>query len=75
MFSMRQKREIADEIQKILRKTNHPELPEEEIKFNIYIEGKEEWSFANIKNNASVTNPGINVWNELQDKEKRIIIE
>jgi hypothetical protein len=28
MFSVRQKREIADKIQNILRETNHPELPD-----------------------------------------------
>jgi len=27
MFSVREKRDISDNIQKILRETNHPELP------------------------------------------------
>jgi hypothetical protein len=27
MFSLRQKREIAEAVQRILRATNHPELP------------------------------------------------
>ena len=31
MFSVEQKRMIADKIQKIIRETNHPELPEGEI--------------------------------------------
>lgn len=34
MFSVRQKREIAEQVQKILRATGHPELPEGEISFN-----------------------------------------
>jgi hypothetical protein len=31
MFSVKQKRAIATSIQKILRETNHPELPDGEI--------------------------------------------
>jgi len=68
MFSVKQKREISDKIQQILRETNHPELPKDEIQFHIYIEGAEKWSWANIRNNGSVANPAINPWNELQDK-------
>ena len=67
MFSVRQKREISDAIQKILRDTNHPELPKGEISFHIHVKGAEEWSWANIKNNGIETNPGINPWNEKQD--------
>lgn len=68
MFSVRQKREIADAVQKILRATNHPELPQGEIKFHLHVDGAEPWSWADIKNNGSVTDPGINPWNEMQDK-------
>ena len=67
MFSVRQKREISDAIQKILRDTNHPELPKGEISFHIHVKGAEEWSWANIKNNGIETNQGINPWNEEQD--------
>lgn len=35
MFSVNQKRLIADAIQKILRETNHPELPDGEIPFKM----------------------------------------
>ena len=69
MFSVKQKREIADAVQKILRDTNHPELPEDEIVFELYVEGLEPWSWAAIKNNGSVINPGINLHNEMQDPE------
>lgn len=31
MFSVRQKREISEGVQKLLRDTGHPELPEGEI--------------------------------------------
>jgi len=67
MFSVWQKRKIADAVQKILRDTNHPELSEGEIRFHLHVFGAGEWSWADIYNNGSVTNPGINPWNELRD--------
>jgi hypothetical protein len=70
MFSIRQKREISNAIQKILRDTNHPELPEGEIEFHIHVKGAESWSWADIKNNGSVANPSVNPWNESLDKSK-----
>ncbi len=71
MFSVRQKREIADAVQKILRATNHPELPEGEIEFILQVNGKESWSWAFIRNNGSVTEPEVNPWNEMQDTKGR----
>ena len=72
MFSVRQKREIADAVQKILRATNHPELPADEIQFQLHVSGARDWSWADIQNNgafhpadAVVT---ANPWNEAQDK-------
>ena len=69
MFSVRQKREIAEAVQKILRDTNHPELPEHEIKFHIHVHGANTWSWADIQNNGSVLNPEANAnpHNEAQD--------
>lgn len=67
MFSVKQKREIAEAVQQILRATGHPELPEGEIQFGLGVKGKEDWSYALIRNNGSVTSPGVNPWNELQD--------
>jgi len=67
MFSVRQKREIADKVQGILRATDHPELPKGEIKFELGVVGAESWSWAVIKNNGNVTDPGINPHNEAQD--------
>lgn len=67
MFSVQQKREIADAIQKILRETNHPELPKGEIQFNLHVLGAEHWSWADIRNNGAVTQPDVNPWNEKQD--------
>lgn len=67
MFSIRQKREIADAVQAILRATNHPELPASEINFALHVDGAEAWSFADIRNNGAVKSPGVNPWNEVQD--------
>jgi hypothetical protein len=41
MFSVAQKREIANRIQQLLRETNHPELPEGEISFLLHVDGAE----------------------------------
>ena len=72
MFSVQQKREISEAVQKILRKTEHPELPEEEINFFLHVEGRGDLgypSYADIKNNGQVMYPVANPHNELQDKE------
>lgn len=66
MFSVQQKRHISDAVQKILRDTNHPELPSGEIQFALHVVGAESWSWADIRNNGAVTNPGINPHNEAQ---------
>jgi hypothetical protein len=70
MFSVRQKREIADKVQAILRETNHPELPKGEIRFSLHVDGAEEWSWADIQNNGSVAAPSVNPWNEMIDTKK-----
>lgn len=67
MFSVNQKRQIADAVQKILRATNHPELPKGEIQFTLHVDGAESWSWADIRNNGAVTQPSVNPWNERQD--------
>ena len=68
MFSVRQKREIAEKVQQALRETGHPELPEGEIQFSLHVDGAESWSWADIRNNGTVINAGVNPWNEAQDK-------
>lgn len=66
MFSAQQKRDIAEAVQKILRNTNHPELPKTEIQFTLHVDGAEDWSWADIRNNGAVVNPETNPWNEEQ---------
>ena len=67
MFSVEQKREISDAVQKILRQTNHPELPEGEIQFTLEVRGGQSWSWASIQNNGAIESPSVNPWNESQD--------
>lgn len=69
MFSVRQKRAIADAVQKILRDTNHPELPAGEIQFALYVRGETAFSTAQILNNGAVPAPDVNPHNERQDPE------
>ena len=68
MFSVRQKRQIADGVQQVLRETQHPELPDGEIIFQLHVEGAEDWSWANIANNSAIRHPTANPHNERQDK-------
>jgi len=69
MFSVRQKREIAEAVQKILRETKHPELPDGEIEFTLDVKGEEKRSWAHIENNGNIETPSINPHNERQDPE------
>jgi hypothetical protein len=66
MFSAQQKRQIADAVQRILRETCHPELPTGEISFHLHVDGAENWSWADIRNNGAVGVPTVNPWNEAQ---------
>jgi len=96
MFSEKQKRYIADEVQKILKSKvpsgptedqirkvlkslNHPEMPKTDILFNIkisglkngewqfhlHVYGAESWSWADIRNNGAVQNPNSNPFSEM----------
>lgn len=70
MFSVRQKREISNSIQQILRATGHPELPETEVEFTLQVKGAQNWSWAVIQNNGAVVEPSVNPHNEMMDDEK-----
>lgn len=67
MFSVRQKREISEGVQKLLRDTGHPELPEGEISFLLQVNGSTAMSWAAIRNNGAVNVPGVNPHNEAMD--------
>lgn len=80
MFSVQQKRDISDAVQKILRATKHAELPPTgEISFALHVNGAGDWSWADIQNNGAVGDPGMNPHNELMasipEEEGRGLIE
>ena len=68
MFSVKQKREISEKVQQLLRATDHAELPPGEIHFLLHVDGAAPWSWADIRNNGAVEKPDVNPWNELQAK-------
>ena len=68
MFSIKEKQFIASEIEKLLLGLNHPEMPKEKPVFHLKVEGKEDWSWADIKPNCTFNNgnpPNINLFNEV----------
>ena len=71
MFSVRQKREISDAIQKILQDSWQTELPKVEINFYLNVYDAESWSWYHISNNGAVLSPGINPHNEVQDSDNK----
>lgn len=72
MFSVREKRSIAQQVGDILRATEHPELPATgPIRFKLQVFGAEPWSWANIVNNEDCPTPSVNPHNEAMDREGR----
>jgi len=72
MFSIAQKRFIASELEKVLLNLEHPEMPTEKPTFHLRVEGKERWSWAEIKPNHTFTDlckPGVNPHNEAVAEE------
>lgn len=59
MFSLKQKREISMKVQAILQETADSELPDGEINFILHVDGKEDWSWANIRNGSMAEVPVI----------------
>lgn len=76
---MKEKQYISTVIENLLLSLNHPEMPKEKPNFTLHIDGKESWSWADIKPNWTfgIDNPPkINLFNELaamgllKDEEK-----
>lgn len=66
MFSVKQKREISEAVQRILRETGHDELPKTgEIRFTLIVEGPKSRAWANIRNNGAVDTPSSMSWTEI----------
>lgn len=53
MLSSKVKKEVAEKVQKILQEIDDNELPKGEINFLLHIDGEENWSWANIRNNKN----------------------
>jgi len=67
MFSVAQKRQIAEAVEKLLLSFSHPEMPTDKPVFHLHVEGKESWSWADIEPNwvfDDAHKPGVNPWNE-----------
>jgi len=65
---MKEKQFVAGQIEKLLLSLKHPEMPKEKPMFTLRIEGKEDWSWAEIKPNWTfgVDNPpNVNPFNEV----------
>ena len=52
MLSTKNKIALAEAIQAMLQTIKDDELPEGEINFILHIDGKEGWSWANIRNSS-----------------------
>ena len=51
MFSAEEKQHIASEREMLLLSLNHPEMPKDKPMFSLHVDGKEVWSWADIKPN------------------------
>ena len=66
MFSTKEKIKIAERIEKLLLDLNHPEMPKSNPNFKLHVDGKEDWSFADIEPNWKVKDTtNNNPWNEV----------
>lgn len=53
MLSTKVKEELSQKIQSLLQEIGDEELPDGEINFILHVDGKEGWSWANIRNSNS----------------------
>ena len=53
MFSSQQKKYISSRVQAILKEIANDELPDGEINFILHVDGAEDWSWANIRNESA----------------------
>jgi hypothetical protein len=51
VFTLKTKQAIANAVQEILRQVKDDELPTGEVQFLLHVDGAEDWSWANIRNN------------------------
>lgn len=67
MFSLKEKQQIAATIEKLLLDLKHPEMPTVNPSFTLHVDGKESWSWADIKPNWTFNEqpPEVNLFNEI----------
>lgn len=53
MFTIKQKQQIAEKVQKAIQETLNDELPLGEVSFILHVDGAQDWSWANIRNNSA----------------------
>lgn len=58
MFSTKEKMHIAKKIEELLLGLDHPEMPTEKPKFTLHVDGKEDWSWADIEPNWTFEGTG-----------------
>ena len=63
MFSFEEKHKIAQVVENVIREINHPEMDNNNIQFQLHVEGKEGWSWADITENRKEYAPD-SIWNE-----------
>ena len=67
MFSLKEKQYIASRIEELLLSLKHPEMPTKNPDFTLRVEGKADWSWAEIRPNWTfgIDNPPtVNPFNE-----------
>jgi len=72
MFSVKEKIHIASQIEKLLLALDHPEMPKSKPNFTLHVDGKEAWSWADIRPNWLVEDAILsdsNPWNEVAREE------
>ena len=75
MFSMTEKQKIAAVIEGLLLGLKHPEMPIEKPKFKLHVDGKEDWSWADIEPNWAFDEnnpPKVNIFNEIISKKEKV---
>lgn len=66
MFSIAEKRHIAEVIERTLLELKHPEMPTKRPMFKLHVDGAESWSWADIEPNWKHHDPAqANPWNEV----------
>ncbi len=79
MFSVAEKKMIAQKVEELLLSLNHPEMPKEKLVFKLHVDGEEDWSWADIepnwvfndKHKTVAVNPFNEMSRQLYEKHKR----